>query len=82
MKAICPVCEQVFTLSHVIFGENSGVIQKKRVNDGIGVAGFSLLPSHPPTSGKAVTNVINSATGEIVEVLCNGSLRPPKISIH
>ena len=82
MKAICHVCEQVFELSKVTFAKDSGVVQEKKEKGINAKASFTLIPSHPPIPGKAVTEVVSSTTGKVIELLCNGSLRLPKINVH
>jgi hypothetical protein len=69
MKVICPTCEQAFELSSVVFAKESGVVSEKG-------GGFSLTPKHPPKDGKESSAIVSSVTGEVMEKICNGSLRP------
>lgn len=75
MKVICPTCEQAFELSPVIFAKESGVMSE-------GGGGLSLVPQHPAIEGKASSAIVSSVTGEVVEKICNGSLRPRYIMTH
>lgn len=76
MKAVCPICEKAFELAKVVFEEGSGVIEGKGEND------FFLVPEHEPTLGKAFTEVVSEATGEVIKRICYGSFCTQRISAH
>jgi hypothetical protein len=77
MKAICNVCELAFDLTPVIFEPNGDSVMEKKEG-----AGFQLLPMHEPTPGKETTSVVSSETGQVLRRICNGSLRPPSITMR
>ena len=76
MKTVCPVCEQVFEASTVLFEEGSGVYDTGEGD------GFRLIPEHPPVPDKATSFVFNVSTKKIDRVMCGGTWRPVKISRH
>jgi hypothetical protein len=76
MKAICPTCEQAFELANVTASEELGL------TDGEDTVLFHLLPEHPPREGKATGSVVSEQTGELIRLVCWGSLRPVTITIH
>ena len=73
MKAVCHVCEQALEVCEVKIDPDSGIV---------GGGGFTLLLPRDPTPGKAETKVVSVQTGEVLRRLCNGSLRPPRLSVH
>ena len=75
MKIVCSVCEQVFSPAQVTFDKDSNVIKSSEKP-------FELVPSHPAVPGKKETQVRDSRTGEILEIICDGSLRPVKVKVN
>lgn len=74
MKAVCHICEQVCELSSLFFGKDSGIIGSGE--------DFHLLPKHEGVPGKSMTKVVSQKSGEVIEEMCDGSLRPPRIRIQ
>lgn len=74
MKVVCQVCGQPFEAAKVIFDEEEFASKKENT--------FTLIPIHSAVEGLACSEIRNAKTGEVVETMCSGSLRPPKISVH
>lgn len=74
-KGVCRECGEIVPMLKLVFSPESGITENKEV------APLYLTASHPPKVGHKVTKVVSIPSGKVVEVSCNGSMRPPKETI-
>lgn len=75
-KGICPECGQPVLLSELVCSPESGIEQDEDREP------FYLCAFHGPVEGCKTTKVVSVPSGEIKEVHCDGSLRPPEKLVH